>query len=53
MKTVDGKDIMRGVNDLLKGKSSCQTDGSAIRDFGLQKKTDRLVKRDDVVAISE
>ena len=38
VKMVDGKDIERGVNKLLQGKSSCPTDGSAIRDCELQEK---------------
>ena len=53
VKMVDGKDIERGVIDLLLGKSSCQIDGSAIRDCALQEKFDRRVKRNDVVAIGE
>ena len=51
MKIVDGNDIGRGVNELLQGKSSCQTDGSAIRDCGVQEKPDRPVELNDVLAI--
>ena len=50
VKTVDGKDIERGVNDLLQEKFSCRTYGSAIRDCGFQEKLCRLVKQEDVVA---
>ena len=53
MKTVDVTDIERGVSDLLQGGSSCQIDGSAIRDCELQEKSDRLVKRNDVGTIGE
>ena len=51
MKRVDGKDIEQDVNDLMQGKSSYQTDGSAIRDCKLQEKSYRLVEGNDVVAI--
>ena len=51
MKTVDVTDIERGVSDLLQGGSSCQIDGSAIRDCELQEKFDGLVKRNGVVTI--
>ena len=53
VKTYDDKNIERGVNDLLQGQSSCQTDGSAIRDFVLQEKLNRLMKREDFVAVGE
>ena len=37
VKRVDGKDIERDLSDLLQGKSSCQAEGSPIRDCELQK----------------
>ena len=43
VKRVEGKDIERDVSDSLLGKSSYQTDGSAIRDCKLQEKSYRLV----------
>ena len=53
VKTVDSKYIEQGVSDMLQRESSCQTDGSAMRDFELQEKYHRLVKGNDVVAIGE
>ena len=53
MKTVDKNYTEQDVNDLLQEKSSCQTDGGAIRDYGLLEKPNRLVKRDDIDAIDE
>ena len=53
VKTVEGKCIERGVNNLLREKCSCQTDGSAMRDCGLQANPDGQVKRNDVVVIGE
>ena len=37
----------------MQGKPSCQTDGSEIRDCGLQEIPDRLVEREDVVVTDE
>ena len=53
VKIVDGKDIERGVNNLLQGKSGCQTGGGAIRDCDLQDKSDRLVEVKDIGVIGE
>ena len=53
METVDSKDIKRDVNYLLQINSSCQTDGSAIRDCEEQEQSDQLVKVNDIEAIGE
>ena len=48
---IDGKDAERGVNDFLQSESSVHITRNAIRDCELQEKSDRLVKRKDVVVI--
>ena len=53
MKIADVKDIERGLNDLLRGKSGCQTDGSAIGNCNLQEKSGRLVEVKDIGMIGE
>ena len=53
VKIADVKDIERGLNDLLRGKSGCQTDGSAIGNCNLQEKSGRLVEVKDIGVIGE